>query len=119
MMDKAQEAKRKWNLDDKTGKTSKISKPLLLFVAKDIGLEVMDGDPNLVECMIQLDCSRNADSKLICKHPSCNKVLSPEKEINLDKPSSSNENHSHSLVCQNRNSDKAEANSELGWSSRS
>jgi hypothetical protein len=33
---------------------SKISKPLLFSVAKDIGLDIGDGDPNLLDDMIQL-----------------------------------------------------------------
>lgn len=41
MMDKAQEAKRKWNLEDRIGKskTSQVSKSLLLSAAKEIVLE--------------------------------------------------------------------------------
>jgi len=119
MMGKAQEAKRKWNLDDRTGiptKNSKVSKPLLLSVAKDIGLEILDGDPDLVECMVQLDCSRNADSKLNCTHTSCSKSLSPSKECLADPGSSSRENQNLDLYCQDGNADNQETDQEAGWS---
>lgn len=73
MMEKAQKAKRKWNLDDKTGKAknTKISKPLLLSVAKEVGLELLDGNPDSVEIMLELDNSRNTVSKASCKVPNC------------------------------------------------
>lgn len=43
MMDKDQEAKRKQKLDEKMGNTknTKISKPLLVYVAKEIGLDIL------------------------------------------------------------------------------
>lgn len=60
--------------------------------------------------------SRNADSKLICKHPSCNEDLAPGKESIPDKPSSSNDKHTHNTADQNGHSEAAIVDSELGWS---
>lgn len=47
MLEKAQEAKRKWNLENKAGNT-KISKTLLVNVANEIDVEILDGNPNVV-----------------------------------------------------------------------
>lgn len=60
MMEKAQEAKRKWNLEDKTGKNPRISKTLLSAVAKEIGLDNLDGNPSVIDSIINLDNSRTA-----------------------------------------------------------
>jgi hypothetical protein len=116
MLEKAQETKRKWNLDDNSGNSSKISKPLLISVAKDIGLDIGDGDPKLLDGMVQLDCGRIANSKHICKHPSCCKELPPGKEPILDVPSSSTNVQSNNSAEQNGNSEPAVDESELGWS---
>jgi hypothetical protein len=83
MLDKAQEAKRKWNLEDKTSnlpKSSSLSKPILLSIAKDIGLELGDGNPDIVDKMLELDPSRNAASKLYCNIASCSKDTAPRKK---------------------------------------
>jgi hypothetical protein len=68
MMEKAQEAKRKWNLDDKTGnkKPTNLSKNHLLSIAKEISLVGMDENPNLVDDMLDLDSSRTAASRINC-----------------------------------------------------
>lgn len=119
MMEKTQEAKRKWNLDDKPGnasKTSKISKPLLLSVAKNIDLIVPDGDPDVVESMIQLDCSRNANSKKNCTHSSCSHSVSPGKACLTDKASSSKDSLPTSPDCQDGNADNLDNDQEAGWS---
>lgn len=75
-----------------------------------------DGDPKLLEDMIHLDCSMNANSKLICNHPSCSKELPPGKEPILDIPSSSTDNQSHNPANQDGNSETAVDKLELGWS---
>jgi len=72
MMDKAQEAKRKWNLEDRTGnKSSRVSKSTLLSVAKDIGLDVGDGNPDLLDTMIELDSSGTTANEVNCKNQGC------------------------------------------------
>lgn len=71
MMEKAQEAKRKWNLDDKTGKNTKISKPHLISVAMEIGLANLDGNPDEIDAMLELDSSRHAASQVNCKFSGC------------------------------------------------
>jgi hypothetical protein len=75
---KSSGSQEKWNLDDKTCKQqiSKSSKFHLLSVAKDIGLEVEDGNPDLVDKMLKLDCSRNAASLNSYSHDDCSKASS-------------------------------------------
>jgi len=80
MMEKAQDAKRKWNLDDKTGKNTKISKPLLIYVAKEIGLVNLDGNPEDIDSMLDLDSSRTAASQLNRKVSSCGSMHGVEKK---------------------------------------
>lgn len=64
MMDKAQDSKRKWNLDDNPGINSKsqsyVSVVLLQSVAKDIGIAGLDGNPKVLDNMISLDNQRNS-----------------------------------------------------------
>jgi hypothetical protein len=80
MMEKAQDAKRKWNLDDKTGKNTNISKPLLINVAKEIGLVNLDGNPEDIDSMLDLDSSRTAASQLNRKVSSCGSMHGVEKK---------------------------------------
>lgn len=113
MMEKAQEAKRKWNLDEKTGnltKNSKISKTLLISVAKDIGLDVMDGNPDIVEAMIELDCSRIAASELNCTIPNCKSSHSLGNENVSDIASSSRNFQSPIKNCHDGNQDNQDTN---------
>lgn len=80
-------------MEDKTGnlpRSSTLSKPILLSIAKDTGLEVEDGNPDIVDKMLELDCSRTAASELNCKFPSCSKDTSPGKETCSEIASSSN-----------------------------
>jgi hypothetical protein len=88
----------------------------LFSVAKDIGLDIGDGDPNLLDDMIQLDCGRIANSKHFCKHPSCCKELPPGKEPILDVPASSTNIQSNNFAEQNGDSEPTVDESELGWS---
>lgn len=43
----------------------------LLSVAKDIGVVVQDGNPDLVNQMLEVDNKRSKDSMLQCKHIPC------------------------------------------------
>lgn len=74
MMEKAQEAKRKWNMEENASnkKLSIVtSAARLLSVAKDIGVVVQDGNPDLVNQMLEVDNKRSKDSMLQCKHIPC------------------------------------------------
>lgn len=67
MLEKAIEAKKKWDLEDKAGmKNCKPSKSQILSIAKDIVLEVLDGYPSVADKMLELDDSRTAASKKVC-----------------------------------------------------
>lgn len=83
MMEKAIEVKRKWNLEDRAGtnKNPKPSKTHLLSIAKDIGLDVLDGNPSVVDKMIELDCSRTPASKKVCSHDKCDIASSSNSSI--------------------------------------
>lgn len=119
MVEKAQEVKRKWNLDDKTGKitkNSKISKPLLISVAKDIGLDFLDGNPYYVETMVELECSRTAASKLNCSLQGCNNTISLGQTDKTEITSSSTISQSPVNNCQDGNPDIQKTDQEMGWS---
>jgi hypothetical protein len=76
----AQDFKRKWNLEENKGishtanKIPSVSKSLLISVAKDIGIEVEDGNP-ILDKMIDLDNSRVSDSTVACKHKNCKGMI--------------------------------------------
>lgn len=67
MMDKAQEFKRKWNLEDNTSKTSKTqhksTKAKLISIANDLNIVGVDGNPNVLDRMISLDEQRTMNNK--------------------------------------------------------
>ena len=119
MLEKAQEMKGRWNLEDKTGKTNrnpKISKSLLISVAKDVGLDLMDGDPGCIDGMLELDCSRNAASKLNCNIQECGYDGSLENKDKSDMVSTSRSSSTHVKNCQDGNPDGDVTDQELGWS---
>lgn len=95
------ESKRKWNLDGQTGMTSKnpkLNSAHLLSVAKDIGITVVDGNPNIVNDMLQLDSSRMSARELSCDIGSCDKNKDKGKSaidadiVGSDPSSSSSQN---------------------------
>lgn len=59
ILDKAQEFKRKWNLESNAGINAKaqnhVSKALLVSVAKDLNVLGVDGNPQVLDRMITLD----------------------------------------------------------------
>lgn len=75
MLDKAQDFKRKWNLEDNAGKKKKtnvdITAHRLTDIAKEVGITLEDGNPDLVNQLINIDKDRCMTSKLECKHSSC------------------------------------------------
>jgi hypothetical protein len=74
----------------------------------------MDGNPNLVEDMLDLDSSRTAASRINCTVSNCNTSLLERNATYID----SSNRIPQSLVqeCQNGNSDTSKANQEGGWS---
>lgn len=74
MLDKAQDVKRKWNLEDNQGNkitSNNVSTDLLLSIAKDIGVVLQNGNSDLMQQMIEIDNTRSKASILECKHDSC------------------------------------------------
>lgn len=67
-MDKAQEFKRKWNLEGNTGNNSKsqniVSKTLLISIAQDFDIVGVDGNPYVLDRMISLDRQRSLDNQV-------------------------------------------------------
>jgi hypothetical protein len=68
ILDKAQEFKRKWNLESNAGINAKaqnhVSKALLVFVAKDLNAVGVDGNPQVLDRTIALDRQRSLDNHL-------------------------------------------------------
>ena len=68
ILDKAQEFKRKWNLESNAGINAKaqnhVSKALLISVAKDLDVVGVDGNPQVLDRMIALDRQRSLDNHL-------------------------------------------------------
>lgn len=77
MVEKAQEAKRKWNLEDWDGKTNKfstISAAQLSSIASNIDVVLQDGNPSLINHMMELDLERNKTSVGECKQSFCSSL---------------------------------------------
>jgi hypothetical protein len=74
----------------------------------------MDGNPNLVEDMLDLDSSRTAASRINCTVSNCNTNLLERNATDI----ASCSRIPQSLVqeCQNGNSDTSKADKEGGWS---
>lgn len=121
-MDKAQEVKRKWNLEDNVGtkksSSSSISNVDLLSVAKDIGIVLKDGNPEVVNQMIAIDSSRRRDRERQCQHPGCGSAsgsgLNPED--NVENPTQINKTSNQQT--RNRFGDAEDLifDQEKGWS---
>lgn len=119
MMAKAQEAKRKWNLNDNTGKKSYsnvVSANLLLSVAKDIGIDVMDGNPDLLQNMIDLDDSRSKNYKVECKYKDCCRPAEPGLVVEDSVIASVNNGRSPPNAVRTDSNDLDDIDQELGWS---
>lgn len=117
-MDKAQEAKRKWNLEGNAGnkKSSSIFVGNLLDVAKDIGIVVKDGNLGVVEQMLETDSSRCRNRELQCLHKDCNvnpgSGLGAEFKVGNDvQASSSDQQHTR-----NGDVNKDDLEKNHGWS---
>lgn len=52
-------------------KYSSISAVDLLTVAKDIGIVLKDGNPDIVNHMIEIDSTRSRDREMHCNHTAC------------------------------------------------
>lgn len=117
MLEIAQETKRKWNLDDKTGNKSKITKSSLLSVAAHIDLVIEDGNPNLVDKMLELDYSRTTDSEQKCSFDGCNFSQPSDNISNFDNPETSRiASPSNVPYAQDGNSEAQVFDLEPGWS---
>jgi len=120
----AQEFKRKWSLEDNTGKTKKstklhvVSKHLLLSVAKEVGIDVEDGNP-ILDRMVELDSSRLADMNARCSKTGCS-------SRSVDTEAGVNEGHNKNKISSNDNTleqcvqdgsaDQNLDDQEFGWS---
>ena len=76
VLENAQDFKREWNLEDNAGisknpfKSHVVSKKLLIYVAKDIGIGIEDGNP-ILDKRVDLDSIRIADMQAKCSHSGC------------------------------------------------
>lgn len=67
VLDKAQEFKRKWNLEDNAGKkksTVNITTHRLTDIAKEFGITLEDGNVELVKQLIKIDRDRCVTSRV-------------------------------------------------------
>jgi hypothetical protein len=85
MLDKAQEFKRKWNLEGNVGIKSKsqkhVSKSLLISVANDLNIVGVDGNPQVLDRMIELDSQRSLDNNLMENSKVCPKPTNPGLDL--------------------------------------
>jgi hypothetical protein len=81
ILQKAQEFKTKWNLEDNAGIKSKsqnnISKSLLISVAKDLDVVGVDRNPQLLDKMISLDRQRSLDNQVVFNANTCSASTNP------------------------------------------
>lgn len=119
MLDKAQEAKRKRNLERNDGKKKTSvsgNSDSLLQVAKEIGIDFVIGNSNIVSQMIDLDNRRSKTSKVECKVSGCGS--SPNTGLVVENLGPQSDNSSKTPTQTNRivGAEMEEDILEKGWS---